>query len=613
MLTARIREVPAVPRGTPHRRVGAGMASRLSVVVPIFNVEPYLDECLASLATQTMGDFEVVMVDDGSTDGSAEIARAWEARDGRFRLVRKENAGLGPARNTGIEHISPESEFLAFVDSDDTLPPHAYELMLDTLDRTGSDFATGNVLRFRSTDHHQSPVHRRPFARTRLETHVSEFPPLITDRTAWNKVYRRSFWERHRLQYPPILYEDAPVSIPLHFLAEKVDVLAEHIYNWRERDSGTQSITQNRTNPQGLIDRVASIGMVREFLRNQADPRFDEFRHRYDRNALVEEIPLFFKPLRIAGAEFRTAYLDHVGRLVADIGPKTLNALPQPMRLKYYLTVKRRLDELLAMLEFERTYPYTIPMHGTLRPAADYPFLRAPVPAAVLRLDQELVVRTGLRSAQWTADGRLELTGFAYPRHAGATRPREALKMLVLRESGGRRRLAVPARTVRDPRITAEAWGQALRDCDYGGFEAHIDPARLKRRGRWVDGMWRVTVGVLGPGRPRRSRLKGGPFDAGANPPARWVSERVRVVPEIHDAHLYLHVETVHAVADAAAPAADGFEIRGRLDAELAAQAELLVLQCQEDGGAAVQVAGRLEVGRVDDGWAPSPLSSTRR
>src|SRR6478609_294572 len=92
------------------------MAPRLSIVVPIYNVERYLVECLDSIAAQTFTDFECVMVDDGSKDGSAALAEAYAAQDSRFRLVRQVNKGLGAARNTGIRHIDPEGEFLCFVD-----------------------------------------------------------------------------------------------------------------------------------------------------------------------------------------------------------------------------------------------------------------------------------------------------------------------------------------------------------------------------------------------------------------------------------------------------------------------------------------------------------------
>ncbi|MET7362629.1 bifunctional glycosyltransferase family 2 protein/CDP-glycerol:glycerophosphate glycerophosphotransferase [Streptomyces sp. NPDC005562] len=529
------------------------MQPRLSVVVPVYNVELYLDECLESLAAQTFTDFEVLMVDDGSTDGSAVIAKAFAAADPRFRLISQENKGLGAARNTGVREMSPDSEYLAFVDSDDTLPATAYALMIETLDETGSDFAAGNVTRFRSAGHVQSPVHRVPFAATRLRTHVSRFRPLLTDRTAWNKVYRRSFWERHGLAYPEaMLYEDAPVSVPAHYLADSVDVLSEPIYNWREREIGERSITQNRTNPQGLVDRVKSIRMVREFLlaRLGGDPMYAEHLRVYDHNALAEEIPLFWKVLPGSDAAYQEAFLEHVGRLVREIGQDAVRALHVPHKLKLYLTVHRRLDELIGQLEFEKEHPGSIPVSGTLHPKADYPFLDPtdPIPDAVLRLDQELRLRSRLDEAAWH-DGKLWLSGWAFPRQLGAESRSKALKTLILKEKGSRRRVVVPARSHLDAEATV-ASGAEFRHADWAGFGALLNPARLRHRGTWVDGLWYVRIAVAGTGStPRRGPLYGAGTGSGQTPPAHWVTEDVRVAPQIQDGELAVRVETAHARA----------------------------------------------------------------
>ncbi|MFK4071083.1 CDP-glycerol glycerophosphotransferase family protein [Streptomyces sp. NPDC029674] len=529
------------------------MQPRLSVVVPVYNVELYLDECLESLAAQTFTDFEVIMVDDGSTDGSAAIAEAFAAADPRFRLISQENKGLGAARNTGVREMSPDSEYLAFVDSDDTLPATAYALLIETLDETGSDFAAGNVTRFRSAGHVQSPVHRVPFATTRLRTHVSKFRPLLTDRTAWNKVYRRSFWERHQLAYPEaMLYEDAPVSVPAHYLAESVDVLSEPIYNWREREIGERSITQNRTNPQGLIDRVKSIRMVREFMlaRVDGDPMYAEHLKVYDNNALAEEIPLFWKVLPGSDAAYQEAFLEHVGRLVREIGQDAVRALHVPHKLKLYLTVHRRMDELIALLEFEKEHPGSIPVTGTLHPKADYPFLdpASPVPDAVLRLDPELRLRSRLDEAAWH-DGKLWLSGWAFPRQLGAESRSKALKSLILKEKGSRRTVLVPARSHLDPEATV-ASGAEFRHADWAGFGALVNPSRLRHRGKWVDGLWYVRIAVAGTGStPRRGPLYGAGTGSGQTPPAHWVTEDVRVAPQIQDGELAIRVETAHARA----------------------------------------------------------------
>ncbi|MEY9969326.1 CDP-glycerol glycerophosphotransferase [Streptacidiphilus sp. MAP12-16] len=561
------------------------MAPRLSVVVPIYNVQLYLEECLASLAAQTFRDLDVILVDDGSTDSSAEIAEAFTQRDSRFRLVRQENQGLGPARNTGSREMDPDGEFLTFVDSDDIVPPNAYQLMIETLEQTGSDFVAGNVLRFRSVGYNPSWVHREPFGRTRLKTHVSEFSPLVTDRTAWNKIYRRSFWDEHAMQYPGILYEDAPVSVPLHFLAKSVDVLSEPVYYWRMREVGTKSITQNRTDPKGLVDRVASIGMVRHFLHEQPGAEFRKHQRFYDNNSLVEEMPLFFSVLPQAGEEYRTAFLDHVGAMLGEIDSSVLAALPEGLRIKYWLTAKRRMDDLLALLEFEKEYPRAIPTRGTVRPKADYPFLkdRPPLDDAVLALGKAVGLHATLDDFRWH-DGTLTLEGHAFQKNLGAEHRYDSVRALLLREAGSRRVVALPAKTVRRPDVTARNQNLPFHHADWSGFSARFDPERLKRRGQWQDGRWRVTLGLFGKGRPRRTRIKEGLTGSGQVPAPIWVSDDVRVIPEINDQHLSLRVETVQARVSGAEAVGDRIELRGSVVERPGLDGAVLVVGHAEDG-----------------------------
>ncbi|MFC5946427.1 glycosyltransferase family 2 protein, partial [Micromonospora harpali] len=113
--------------------------------MPFHNVVSYIEECLTSLAAQTLEDVEFVLVDDGSGDGSDVIAKGFAARDPRFRILRQETRGPGPARNLGIRHA--RGTYLAFTDSDDVVPEGAYELLVGSLEETGSDIACGAVRR----------------------------------------------------------------------------------------------------------------------------------------------------------------------------------------------------------------------------------------------------------------------------------------------------------------------------------------------------------------------------------------------------------------------------------------------------------------------------------
>ncbi|MFD9336955.1 CDP-glycerol glycerophosphotransferase family protein [Streptomyces sp. NPDC060028] len=548
------------------------MPPRLSIVVPVYNVELYLDECLESIAAQTFDDFEVILVDDGSTDASAVIGKAFAARDKRFRVVMQENAGLGAARNVGARHAHKDSEYLAFVDSDDTMPDYAYQKLIDALDETGSDFAAGNVKRFRSVGMQQSWGHRAAFAKTQLKTHISKFPALVTDRTAWNKVYRRTFWDEHGFQYPEgILYEDAPVSIPSHYFASSVDIISDCVYHWRVRETGERSITQRSTDPVSLIDRVTSVRLVRESLKAKQGAKYARYLREYDYNVLSEELPLIYKYVGEGGPDFRAAFVKEVGRLVREIGTGPWNDLTVADRLKAYLAGEGRVEDFIALQEHQRDYHYSVPVKGLARPQADYPFLqgRPPVPAKILTLGpRERRIVSRLEQAAWV-DGKLLLRGYALPGHLGAESRLGSRKMLVFREGGKRRRSVVSARTVASATASVMSPHLALRHARWAGFTAAVDPSIFQSGGTWREGIWTTSVAVTGAGGLHRARLRGGEHDTAQNPPSHWVAPNVRITPTVAGS-LTIQVEIVRARALDVRPAGDdSVEVSGELAAEI--------------------------------------------
>lgn len=117
---------------------------RLSIIVPAYNVEPFLDKCLASICNQTFRDFEVILVNDGSTDGTLSIAQAWASKDARIRLIDQENRGLAAVRNIGLREARTEKIF--FVDSDDYLELNTLELMWGMQEESGADVVISNYV-----------------------------------------------------------------------------------------------------------------------------------------------------------------------------------------------------------------------------------------------------------------------------------------------------------------------------------------------------------------------------------------------------------------------------------------------------------------------------------
>ncbi|MFD8659580.1 CDP-glycerol glycerophosphotransferase family protein [Streptomyces globisporus] len=521
------------------------MAPRLTVVVPLYNVEEYLGACLSSLAEQTMPDLEVVLVDDGSTDNGPALAQEFTERDPRFRLFRQENAGLGAARNAGVREAHPGAEFLTFVDSDDVVPPGAYARMLAELDRSGSDFATGNVLRLRANgDLEQSPMFRKPMEKARPATHVTRDWILLGDRIACNKVFRRTFWDEHTFAFPTgVLYEDIAVVLPAHFLARSVDVVEEPVYHWRDRDG---SITTRRAVPRGIRDRVTAVTSVSNFLAERASGEgatdgggAAEAKRRYDAHALSGDLWLFIEALPDGDAEFHEAFLEHAGAFASTVEPDVFASLPLHLRVKWQLIRERRLPELLALLADEKKDRDTFHVRGLLRLRAHHPAVRDPLPPAATALTAaDLPVHAHLTEAVWR-DGLLCLTGYAYVRNAPGGPPR--LGWL----RSGKRLIPLRLRPVGGDEATARS-GRSLHRYDRAGFTAVVDPRRLAGKASAGRTTWKLEAVVVGAGRPRRGpmRLVGTP----APPAVTYTDERTRIVPVLSGNKLELRTERVAAV-----------------------------------------------------------------
>ena len=111
---------------------------KVSVIIPVYNVEPYLKQCMDSVVGQTLKDIEIICVDDGSTDGSLDILREYAAEDNRIQIIEQKNAGAGAARNNGMRHAT--GKYLSFLDSDDFFEPRMLEKAYDLAEKDQADF-----------------------------------------------------------------------------------------------------------------------------------------------------------------------------------------------------------------------------------------------------------------------------------------------------------------------------------------------------------------------------------------------------------------------------------------------------------------------------------------
>lgn len=177
---------------------------RISVIVPVYGVEAFLDDCMQSIFAQTHQEMEVLLVDDGSPDKCPAMCDGYAALDSRVRVIHKQNEGLGLARNTGLSAAT--GDYVCFVDSDDFLPPDALERLAGAACASGAEIVCGNY-EWVYPDGKRAPRGSIPegeIPRERLDDIAGRYPFFFSEAylvMAWGKLYKRSFLEEHALLF----------------------------------------------------------------------------------------------------------------------------------------------------------------------------------------------------------------------------------------------------------------------------------------------------------------------------------------------------------------------------------------------------------------------------
>lgn len=220
------------------------MDTLVSVIVPVYNVEKYLDRCVESLVTQSYPNLEIILVDDGSKDRSSAMCDSWSCRDHRVTVIHKENAGAGMARNTGLNHAS--GRYVLFVDSDDYIHPAVVEKCLYEAENTKADivmfgrndvFADGRVI--------PKPVRKDKLHFFGREVQTDILPGLFTYKrgmgtSVWGKLYNLELIQRNGIKFRSereVLSEDACFNLSIFSLVSSVSILPEQMYYYYKNDN----------------------------------------------------------------------------------------------------------------------------------------------------------------------------------------------------------------------------------------------------------------------------------------------------------------------------------------------------------------------------------------
>lgn len=235
---------------------------KISIIIPVYNVEKYIEKALKSVLAQTFTDYEVIMVNDGSTDGSLSILRAYEKKYDNFHLIDLCHGGLSKARSAGVNAAT--GEYIAFLDSDDFLAPNFLEALYNTAVENDADISSCNFYLYYDKGRNKFLM---PFtARSGVYSNEVALRKLILDTTfhffMWNKLYKRELFTQNDIKFYDMYFEDITMAPQLFYYANKVAFVNKPLYYYsRRKDSIISTIDATKIN-----DYIKAMGITRNFL-----------------------------------------------------------------------------------------------------------------------------------------------------------------------------------------------------------------------------------------------------------------------------------------------------------------------------------------------------------
>lgn len=292
----------------------------VSVVVPLYNTKDYIAECLDSVLGQTLDSVEIIVIDDGSTDGGDELVAQYCKKHKKVSLLRQDRKRQGAARNLALQHA--QGRYISFLDSDDTLPVDALKHMVEAAERYGSDMVCGIQQSFSQWRKWVGvPVHQKEFNRLIERTRITQMPTLIQDISACNRLIRRETIEKHGMRFPEgTAGEDLDFMARLYLKCEVLTILPEVVYNYRGRDDSRTS----RISPQFFEDRVAVTESLRQaFLDAHAEDIYPRLLRSEIRKLVGNR---FLKVIQQSSFDEQLRIFDIIGRLVSGLASEDMRS-----------------------------------------------------------------------------------------------------------------------------------------------------------------------------------------------------------------------------------------------------------------------------------------------
>ena len=244
----------------------------VSIIVPVYNVERYLDKCIQSILKQTFYDFEVILVDDGSTDNSGKICDKYGKLDSRVKVIHKKNGGLSSARNKGIEVA--KGNFIAFIDSDDYIHNQMLEILYKGINQNNSDISICKYKRFKENEIIKDKTYDIESISFKNYTNIEALSNLQSESVvefviACNKLYRKELFNNLRYEDGRI-HEDEFIIHKLLYKCNLVSYTSAELYYYLRRDNSIMALRNNNS----ILDALDAYGERIVFYKNIKQKQF---------------------------------------------------------------------------------------------------------------------------------------------------------------------------------------------------------------------------------------------------------------------------------------------------------------------------------------------------
>lgn len=276
----------------------------ISVVVPVYNVEQYLMECCDSILSQSFEKFELILINDGSTDGSYEVAQRIKEKDERVILLSQENKGQSAARNLGLRHV--KGKYVIFVDSDDWIEKDCLRLLYENAENYHSDVSCCRS-QFVSVDGKLSVSRMKKVIWNEGAVILLDALSVKNFTTSpWAKLYNKIFLDKFQLTFEEgIINEDTLFSLQVACVAQKVSYINDILFDIRERAGSTSRSSFQRL----FLDMDIALNLAQNFIQKQN--RYDKgienlYKARYLRSTLYNLLQI---AQRLSWKEYRKCYV----------------------------------------------------------------------------------------------------------------------------------------------------------------------------------------------------------------------------------------------------------------------------------------------------------------